>query len=104
MDGAHEPAELHPRHDVLDALKSFIRAGAVIEEQQNTCADLDPKQEQCDAAKKIPMGEFVDRNCFLAQGCRERGPVKAHIQPLANTGQQVQASRFRLTTRSSPRT
>ena len=65
MNRAHQPAKLHFGHEELDRFEGFAGAGAIIEQQQDTCADLNTEQEQRHAAEIIPKGVTVQRYLFL---------------------------------------
>ncbi len=84
VDGANQPAKLHPGHDVLHALEGFVRSGPVVQKQQNPGQHLDDEQEESDAAKEVPIGEPVQRNGFLPQAGRLGHPrPKPFVQPIA---------------------
>src|SRR5581483_1996495 len=104
MNGSNQPSKLHLRHDVLHALEGFVGAGTVVQKQEDSRAHLDSKEKQRDSAKEIPVAQFVDRDGLVTQRGEERFPPETFVQPAAETSQQDYASRFRLTTTSSPRT
>src|SRR5689334_11216923 len=89
MDGPDQPAELYLRHDVLNALKSLIGAGAIVEKQQDPGEHLDNEQKKRDAAQEIPVGPAMDRNCFLAQGSKQFIPAKAFVEPVAKVAEET---------------
>src|SRR5207245_10256828 len=90
MNRAHEPAKLHAGHDILHAFERFVSARAVIEEQENSCADLNYEQKQGDSAQKIPVGKSMNGNGLFLQGTDEVGPVEPLIEPSARAGESAQ--------------
>ncbi len=90
MNRAHQPAKLHASHDVLHTFERFVGAGAVVQQQKNSRADLDSKQEERDAAEEVPVGKSVDGNGLFFQGTNEIGPVKSLIKPVLDGGEQAQ--------------
>ncbi len=104
VDGTNEPAELHPGHDVLHAFEGFIGAGAVIQQQQDAGEHLNDEEEQRDAAEEIPVRKAMGWNGLMAQRLDETVKMKPFVEPANDCGNHGYASRFRLTTISSPRT
>ena len=103
MDGTNQPAKLHPRHDVLHAFECFVGAGAVIQQQQNPGEDLDDEEKQRDAAEKVPVRQSMRGNCLVAERRNQSVQMQPLVKPAIERGEHGYASRFRLTTISSPR-
>ena len=103
MDGANQPAKLHAGHDVLDALVSLVGARPVIQQQQDAGEHLDDEEEERDAAEKIPVGEAMRGDGLMLERGDQPFQIKPFIEPANQRSDHGQASRFRLTTISSPR-
>jgi len=104
MDGSYKPAKLNPGHDVLHALEGLVCARTVIQQQQYSGEHLDNEQKESDAAEEILIREAVRGNGLVAQWSNEPFEIKPVIEPANDGGDHYYASRFRLTTTSSPRT
>ena len=84
--------------------KASLAPGTVIQEQQDPGQHLDHEEKKGDASEEIPVGQAMSGDSLVAERGYEVVPIKSFIKPADEGGEQGHASRFRLTTISSPRT
>src|SRR5208282_1973386 len=103
VDGTNQPAKPHPGHDVLDAFEGLVGTRTVIQEQQDPGQQLDYEKKKGNASEEVPIGQAMSGDGLVAERGYEVVPIQSFIKPAAEGGEQGHASRFRLTTMSSPR-
>jgi hypothetical protein len=85
VDGANQPAKLHPGHDVLHALEGLVGAGTVIEEQQDPGQHLDHEEKKGDASEEIPVREAMAGDGLVAKRGDQVVQIKSFIKPANRT-------------------
>src|ERR1700741_3096793 len=99
MNRTNQPTELHMICNVLHALKGFIGGRAVVQQQQDSRAELHQEGKKRDAPEQVPVAVFMDGYGFLAKRSEGFCEVKALVDPGLHSdyGVHVYAACFRLT-------